>query len=107
MKNKIILIFFFFVILILIGRELNYFVMNSNDKKMPVKNAYTDSKEHIMFSDNSEVKYWLLSDIFKFNVTRNTTYSNSIGDFFIFTGIIGGISTFLFAFFKTRKTQSL
>ena len=102
-------IFFFitsiFLLFIIIGATFNFVVVTENNGKMPVP-AYISEEGYLPFKDKSEVNYYLLSDIIKFNFLNRKIYM-SVGDIFALFGVSGilVISTWKFkkSFVERRK----
>jgi len=72
----------------LLGIISNYIVFSSNGFLMPVKTDY-EFKNNMYFNyiNNSEVKFWMLSDIIGFE-TENYIIRFSLGDVLIIMGLI-------------------
>ena len=71
------------LVILIIGINFNAVVTNSNQGKMPVKNGHS-TETHFSYQNNSEVKYWYLSDIIKLPYI-----TMSIGDMLLYISIIG------------------
>jgi hypothetical protein len=103
-NNKKVLLFFIFVAISLLGREMNYFVMNNNEGKMPVRELGHDDQYHFSYINNSEIDYWFLSDIFRLPVFfTSSTLIFSIGDFLIVGGMIISISYFIYLKIENKR----
>lgn len=89
---EFLIIGIFFVLIFLVGGLSNLFVVNSNENKMPVKYFYSfQGEKHFSYIEKDEVKFWYLSDVFELS-----NFIFSIGDFFLFLGLIGYSTTTLF-----------
>jgi len=89
----------FFLMIIILGIIVNYIAFSSNGFQMPVRTEYNfDDGFHFSYQDSSEVKLWLLSDIF--NIKDRFVFS--LGDVII---VLGVISLFVnqFKIFRKRK----
>jgi len=85
--------------IIILGIIVNYIAFSSNGFQMPVRTEYNfDDGFHFSYQDSSEVKLWLLSDIF--NIKDRFVFS--LGDVII---VLGVISLFVnqFKIFRKRK----
>jgi len=76
---------FFFLVLIF-GVIINYIAFSSNGFQMPVRTEYHyDDGLHFSYQESSEVKLWVLTDIF--NIKDIIVFSS--GDVIIILGVIG------------------
>jgi len=77
-----------FVFVLIIGLLLNFFVYSANGYIMPVKTGFElESKTHIGYINNEDVKLWFLSDIIRIPFP-NWLIVISIGDIIIILSII-------------------
>ena len=78
----------FFFIFMILGILLNFMAVSVNNSMMPVK---TDIKFNdgfwFSYQNNSEVKIWILTDIF--NINNYVVFS--IGDIIVLFGLVGFI----------------
>lgn len=88
-REKLLIIVSLSIFLILIGSGLNQLVVSANNKKMPVlTNKSFETVEHFSFNfEDYYPKYWILSDIISVKI-KDIHYIFSVGDLFIFQGII-------------------
>ena len=85
--------------IIILGIIVNYIAFSSNGLQMPVRTEYNfDDGFHFSYQDSSEVKLWLLSDIF--NIKDRFVFS--LGDVII---VLGVISLFVNQFKVFRKIK--
>ena len=79
------------LIIILFGAVMNLGVVTKNGCRMPVKADFELTTQqlvtHFDYSDNSEVNFWYLTDIFNFKTSRWSSWW-SIGDFVIIFGFL-------------------
>ena len=94
------------ILLLLIGNDLNFQAIKSNDCKMPVLSTIDmESDTHIWVSDYNKINNIHLVDIYPI---RGWVYS--IGDFFIYGGrylTIYGLIILLFFGYKAIKINKL
>lgn len=76
------------LVILIIGINFNAVVTNANQGKMPVKSGYS-TKTHVSYQNNSEVKYWYLSDIIKLPYV-----AMSIGDLLLYISLTSTIVCF-------------
>ena len=82
--NRIILWFMMGSIILVFGGLLNVAAIASNGGKMPVyTNLDYNSSTHFTFQDKNEVNKFFLTDIIKIGGVYH-----SLGDFFIYVGIV-------------------
>jgi len=76
----------FFLMIIIFGVIINYIAFSSNGFQMPVKTEYQfDDGFHFSYQETSEIKLWILTDIF--NVKNIVVFS--LGDVIIIFGLLG------------------
>jgi len=76
----------FFLMIIILGIIVNYIAFSSNGFQMPVRTEYQfDDGFHFSYQESSEVKVWLLTDIF--NIKDRFVFS--LGDVIIIIGLLG------------------
>lgn len=78
-----------FFMLIMVGTLLNFMAVSINDSRMPVKTdiEFNDGF-HFSYQESSEVKLWLLTDIF--NIKNIVVFS--LGDVIAIFGLVGFIT---------------
>ena len=75
----------FFLMIIIFGVIINYIAFSSNGFQMPVKTEYQfNDGFHFSYQEHSEVKLWILTDIF--NIKDRFVFS--LGDVIIILGVI-------------------
>lgn len=90
--------FLLFMVIFIIGGACNFLVVTSNSGKMPVLSEYDLlTSRHFTFTEENEVNYWFLSDVFRINIVYF-----SLGDILVFLSLIGG-SVFSFKLSKINK----
>jgi len=78
-------LFFMFII---VGILLNFMAASMNDSMMPVKTEYQfNDGFHFSYQDSSEVKLWILTDIF--NIKDIIVFS--LGDIVVIFSLMGFI----------------
>jgi len=94
LKNSIISLSIFLITLY--GAVFNQFVIYHNNNKMPVYAdwGYTNSIEHFIYTNISQVNYFLLTDIIPIEY-KNREGRISIGDILMISGILSQIILFL------------
>lgn len=95
MKNKDRTILYLLIMLIctymvMIGIFLNHHAITENACKMPVNScSHIDSESHKSYYLYDKVKYKLFTDYFYFDIPKTKyTYYFSVGDFFVYSGLI-------------------
>ena len=93
-REKYLILFSIFVFLSLVGAGLNMTAMRHNTEKMPIyeKDKIVipiNNNSHFVFSNRSEVNYFILTDIFKISLLGEGYFS--IGDLLYFLGGLGSL----------------
>lgn len=84
-------------ILLLLGAIMNFYVILSNDNRMPVYDYYPNDPNYVGFSDKSEVRHAWLGDIFYIHFAIF-----SLGDLIAFTGVCLIIYN-TFSYYKRKR----
>lgn len=86
-------------IVIFVGVAMNFLCVFFNGFKMPVYYGGRETENHFPYRNKKKIKFWIFSDIFAvaFPKFEKKTWSGgifSIGDIFIFFGIIWSVIVF-------------